>query len=62
MPNVAHRIGQTRPVMIYRLVARDTVEERVLALQKHKRGLAEAAIGGQGGPPLSREEMLELLG
>jgi len=58
----AHRIGQTRPVMIYRLVALDTVEERVLGLQTRKRALAEAALGSAGGPPLSRDEMLDLLG
>ena len=58
----AHRIGQTRPVMIYRLVSRDTVEERVLALQARKQALADAALGADGAPPISREELLELLG
>jgi len=61
----AHRIGQTRPVMIYRLVARDTVEERVLALQAAKRSLAEAALGTAGGsggaPAITRDELLDLL-
>ena len=57
----AHRIGQTRPVMIYRLVARDTVEERVLALQERKRQLADAALGAGQAPALTREELLELL-
>ncbi|MCB9528902.1 MAG: helicase [Myxococcales bacterium] len=42
----AHRIGQTRPVMVYRVVARDTVEEKVLALQARKRALFEAAVEG----------------
>ena len=37
----AHRIGQDRPVMVHRLVAEDTVEERILALQERKRALAE---------------------
>ncbi len=41
----AHRIGQTRPVFTYRLIARDTVEEKVLELQKTKRDLAAAIIG-----------------
>jgi superfamily II DNA or RNA helicase len=58
----AHRIGQTRPVMIYRLVATDTVEERVLALQARKRALAEAALGSADGPAITRAELLELLG
>jgi SNF2 family DNA or RNA helicase len=58
----AHRIGQDRPVMVYRLVATDTVEERILALQERKRALAAAALGGaDAGAPLTREDLLELL-
>jgi SNF2 family DNA or RNA helicase len=56
----AHRIGQNRPVMVYRLVAQGTVEERILALQDHKRALSEAALGGAGGA-LNRNELLALL-
>jgi len=58
-----HRIGQTRPVMVYRLVAEDTVEERILALQARKRALADAALGaGAGGAEaLTREDLLALL-
>ncbi len=41
----AHRIGQPRPVFAYRLVARDTVEEKILALQQRKRALAETILG-----------------
>ena len=41
----AHRIGQDRPVMVYRMVAKDTVEERILALQEKKRALADVALG-----------------
>ncbi len=40
----AHRIGQTRPVFAYRLIAKDTVEEKVLELQKTKRDLADAIL------------------
>ncbi len=40
----AHRIGQTRPVFAYRLISRDTVEEKILQLQASKRELAEAII------------------
>jgi superfamily II DNA or RNA helicase len=40
----AHRIGQARNVFAYRLIARDTVEEKVLELQKSKRDLADAII------------------
>jgi SNF2 family DNA or RNA helicase len=57
-----HRIGQTRPVMVYRLVAEDTVEERILALQVHKRSLADAALGGaQPTVALTRDDLLALL-
>jgi superfamily II DNA or RNA helicase len=40
----AHRIGQTRTVFAYRLIAKDTVEEKVLQLQSSKRELADAII------------------
>ncbi len=40
----AHRIGQTRRVFAYRLIARDTVEEKILALQDKKRELAESIV------------------
>jgi superfamily II DNA or RNA helicase len=42
----AHRIGQQRQVFAYRLIARDTVEEKVLQLQETKRNLADAILGG----------------
>jgi len=58
----AHRIGQDRPVLVYRMVAKDTVEERVLALQARKRRVAEAALGGAGGGgPLTRDDIMALL-
>jgi superfamily II DNA or RNA helicase len=58
----AHRIGQTRPVFAYRLIARDTVEEKVLDLQKTKRELADAILGEDNSliRDLQRED-LELL-
>ena len=40
-----HRIGQTRPVVAYRLIARGTVEERVQELQDKKRALVAAVLG-----------------
>jgi superfamily II DNA or RNA helicase len=40
----AHRIGQSRPVFAYRLISRDTVEEKILELQQHKRELADAIV------------------
>ena len=57
-----HRIGQTKSVFAYRLIARNTVEEKVLALQQSKRELADAILGGDGRliTDLKRED-LELL-
>ena len=45
-----HRIGQTQPVFAYRLIAKDTVEEKILELQSSKRKIADAILGGEGGP------------
>jgi len=58
----AHRIGQTRQVFAYRLIARDTVEEKVLELQQTKRDLADAIITADNSliHSLTRED-LELL-
>jgi superfamily II DNA or RNA helicase len=58
----AHRIGQTRQVFAYRLIAKDTVEEKVLELQKSKRDLAAAIISADNSliRNLGRED-LELL-
>jgi len=58
----AHRIGQTRPVVVHRIVAQDTVEEGILRLHARKRALSESALGsGGGGDGLTREELLALL-
>ena len=58
----AHRIGQRRKVIAYRLIARDTVEERILELQAEKRALADAILQADAGTlrDLTRED-LELL-
>ncbi|HZL38565.1 MAG TPA: SNF2-related protein [Tepidisphaeraceae bacterium] len=58
----AHRIGQTRQVFAYRLIAKDTVEEKVLQLQATKRELADAIINADNSliGKLGRED-LELL-
>jgi superfamily II DNA or RNA helicase len=58
----AHRIGQDKPVMVYRMVARDTVEERILELQAKKRALADAALSEAGAAAsITREDLLALL-
>ncbi len=58
----AHRIGQDKPVLVYRLVSKDTVEERILALQLKKRALADAALGeADRATSLTRDDLLALL-
>jgi SNF2 family DNA or RNA helicase len=58
----AHRIGQTKPVFAYRMVAKDTVEEKVLELQEKKRELVETLLGEDKGSIASlKREDIELL-
>jgi hypothetical protein len=58
----AHRIGQTRPVFIHRLVTRGTVEEKILALQESKRATAEKVLSGSDhAVSITREDLLNLL-
>ncbi|WP_413152336.1 DEAD/DEAH box helicase [Amaricoccus sp. W119] len=49
----AHRIGQTKPIFVYRLVAEGTVEEAILALQARKQALADALFTGAAGGHLA---------
>jgi superfamily II DNA or RNA helicase len=60
----AHRIGQTRLVFAYRLIARGTVEEKILELQAKKRELVEAvfAADASGLASLTAEDLERLLG
>ncbi|MDE6365787.1 MAG: SNF2 helicase associated domain-containing protein [Lachnospiraceae bacterium] len=59
----AHRIGQTRKVTVYKLIARHSVEEKILKLQEAKRDLAEQVMNGEMGQlgSMSREELMDLL-
>ncbi len=59
----AHRIGQTKPVTVMRLIAQGTVEEKIVHLQEAKRDLAETVLGGEavGSTRLTREDILALL-
>ena len=59
----AHRIGQTRDVSVYKLIAKDTIEEKILNLQEAKQELSDAILSGDNKSltQLSKEELLELL-
>jgi superfamily II DNA or RNA helicase len=58
----AHRIGQTRPVTIYRLITQNTIEEKIVALHQHKRDLADKLLSGnEAVSKLSVDDMLNLL-
>jgi superfamily II DNA or RNA helicase len=58
----AHRMGQTEPVTVYRLVARGTIEEAVLAMHASKRDLASAVLEGKASTKaVTSVELLELL-
>ncbi|KAI0938712.1 hypothetical protein AcV5_000330 [Taiwanofungus camphoratus] len=55
-----HRLGQTRPVYVHRLVISDTVEDRVLALQERKKNLADGSLGEGAGKKIGRLSVREL--
>jgi SNF2 family DNA or RNA helicase len=58
----AHRIGQQRPVTIYRLVAKETIEDKILDLHRHKRDLADSLLeGAEMSARMGVEEMMALL-
>lgn len=58
----AYRIGQKRPVTIYKLISEKTVEQKILELHKTKKNLADALLEGSDvAKKLSNEEILELL-
>ena len=58
----AHRIGQTRPVTVYRLVAKETIEEQILKLHADKRGLVAGILEGtDAAAKLSTSELVDLI-
>jgi SNF2 family DNA or RNA helicase len=58
----AHRIGQLRPVTIYRLVAEETIEEKIVKLHADKRELADSLLDGtEVSAKLNAEELLALI-
>ena len=59
----AHRIGQTRPVMVYRLVSKDTIEDKVMQLKARKQQLFDSVMSADGLPAgaLTQDEIRSLL-
>lgn len=58
----AHRIGQTRPVTIYRLICKETIEEKIVKLHQEKRDLAGSLLTGSDiSAKMSAEELLDLI-
>ena len=58
----AHRIGQTRPVTIYRLITENTIEEKILQLHAHKRDLADSLLeGSDSSAKMTSADLLALM-
>ncbi len=59
----AHRIGQDKPVFVYKLLTENTVEEKILKLQEQKQQLADAVYGGKGKKEVAfgQNELMDLL-
>jgi non-specific serine/threonine protein kinase len=57
-----HRIGQDKPVFIYKLIVRGSVEEKMLVLQERKRALADQLVANERGivKSLTREDVADL--
>ena len=58
----AHRMGQQRPVTIYRLIMQNSIEEKILELHKNKREMAAEILEGSDTPSkMSEEDLLNLI-
>ena len=58
----AHRIGQVRPVTIYRLVTKDTIEEKIVQMHQTKRNLADSLLqGADMTGKMTGKELLDLI-
>ncbi len=58
----AHRMGQQRPVTVYRLITKNTIEEKIVKLHEHKRDLADSLLSGtDAGNRLSFKEIMQIL-
>lgn len=60
----AHRIGQKKVVTVYKLIAKGSIEEKILKMQEMKKNLADEILSGETGglSRMSKDELLELLG
>ena len=59
----AHRIGQDSTVTVYKIIAKDSIEENILKLQQRKKGLAEQIISNEGVSiaELTKEDLMNLM-
>ena len=59
----AHRIGQQKPVTVFKLIAKNSIEEKIQQLQEKKLNLADEIIGGEqvSFSSLTREDLLEMI-
>lgn len=59
----AHRIGQTKVVTVYSMIAKNTIEEKIMKMQERKKDLADEVLSGEttGLSSLTREDLLEML-